>query len=177
VVLFLPLFLIESKGITREQTILIPAFFAVGMLLFSNVAGRLGDRFGHLLLMRVLGAIGTMMIVGFVVLSSYAAMCCAVFVAGASLATISPVSLALQGVIVEPQDYSRSNAIYNVFYAAGMLTGPLASSFIFGHSGGGAMLVHLAIMWTSFVLFTVAFANDDPRRLAARTTQPAASIG
>ena len=28
VVLFLPLFLIESKGIAREQTILVPAFFA-----------------------------------------------------------------------------------------------------------------------------------------------------
>ena len=169
VVLFLPLFLIESKGITRDQTILIPAFFAVGMLLFSNVAGRLGDRFGHLLLMRVLSAIGTLMIVGFVVLSSYAAMCGAVFVAGATLATISPVSLALQGVIVQPQDYSRSNAIYNVFYAAGMLMGPLASSYIFASSGGRAMLVHLAIMWTAFVLFTWVFANDDPRRLAARS--------
>ena len=37
----------KSKGVTKEQTILIPAFFAAGMLLFSNYAGRLGDRRGR----------------------------------------------------------------------------------------------------------------------------------
>ena len=70
VVLFLPLYLMESKGIAEKQTIIIPAFFAGGMLLFSNYAGRLGDRYGHLLLMRVLGAIGTTMVLGFVFLGS-----------------------------------------------------------------------------------------------------------
>ena len=54
VVLFLPLYLMERKGITLQQTTLVPAFFAGGMLLFSNYAGRLGDRYGHLLLMRIL---------------------------------------------------------------------------------------------------------------------------
>ena len=56
VVLFLPLYLMEQKGITEAETIVIPAYFAAGMLLFSNYAGRLGDRYGHLLLMRILGA-------------------------------------------------------------------------------------------------------------------------
>ena len=115
VVLFLPLYMVESKGVPREETILIPFFFALGMLLFSNVAGRLGDRYGHLLVMRVLGAMGTCMVLGFVVLGSYGLMAIAVFVAGATLATISPVSLALQGVVTRPVDYSRSNAIYNAF--------------------------------------------------------------
>ena len=55
VVLFLPLYLKDQKHIAEAQTILIPAFFAGGMLLFSNFAGRLGDRYGHLLLMRILG--------------------------------------------------------------------------------------------------------------------------
>ncbi|MEO7331939.1 MAG: MFS transporter, partial [Minicystis sp.] len=64
VVLFLPPYLIEQKGITVEQTILVPAFFATGMLGFATVAGRLGDRYGHLLLMRVLAAVGTVMILG-----------------------------------------------------------------------------------------------------------------
>lgn len=162
VVLFLPLYLIESKGITREQTILIPAFFAVGMLAFSNVAGRLGDRRGHLFLMRVLGTIGALMILGFVFLDSYAAMCVAVLIAGATLASISPVSLALQGVVTAPRDYSRSNAIYNVFYAAGMLLGPPASSAIYEASGGVAMLYHLAALWAAFVVFAIVFAGDDP---------------
>ncbi len=96
----------KSKGVTKEQTILIPAFFAAGMLLFSNYAGRLGDRRGHLGVMRVLATIGLSMILAFVLLDSYAWMCLAVFVAGASLASISPVSLALQGVI--SSEYGRA---------------------------------------------------------------------
>ncbi|MEO8877360.1 MAG: MFS transporter, partial [Polyangiaceae bacterium] len=57
VVLFLPLYLMKEKNILEEQTILIPAFFAAGMLLFSNIAGRLGDRRGHLRVMRLLSVV------------------------------------------------------------------------------------------------------------------------
>jgi MFS family permease len=170
VVPFLPLYLIAHKGITPEQTILIPVFFGVGMLGFSVVAGRLGDRYGHLLLMRALAIVGTLMILGFVFLDEYAAMCAAVFVAGASLASISPVSLALQGVITPHQDLSRSNAVYNVFYAAGMLLGPLASGWIFQSRGGVPMLYHLVGMWSAFIVFTLIFAGDDPAAQRRRAT-------
>jgi MFS family permease len=160
VVLFLPLFLIKSKGITKEQTILIPAFFAAGMLLFSNYAGRLGDRRGHLAVMRVLGSVGLTMILAFVFLDSYFWMCAAVFVAGASLASISPVSLALQGVI--SHEHGRATSLYNAFYAIGILLGPLVSSQIFEARGGAAMLFHLAALWIAFVLFSIVFYKDDP---------------
>jgi MFS family permease len=163
VVLFLPLYLLESKGVAEERTIYIPAFFALGMLLFSNVAGRLGDRYGHLLVMRVLAAVGMCMVLGFVLLDAYAWMAAAVFVAGATLAAISPVSLALLGVVTAPRDYSRSNAIYNACYAVGMLVGPKVSSLLFARWGGGAMLLHLAAMWLAFVVFTVIYRKDDPR--------------
>jgi MFS family permease len=162
VVLFLPLFLVESKGIPAEKTILVPAFFAAGMLLFSNVAGRLGDRLGHLRVMRTLAAVGTAMILGFLALDGFAPMCAAVFVAGATLASISPVSLALQGVVTPREDLARANALYNFFYAVGMLVGPPISSVVYGAAGGGAMLVHLAALWGTFILFTAAFAADDP---------------
>ena len=165
VVLFLPIYLMERKGISEPQTIVIPAYFAAGMLLFSNYAGRLGDRYGHLLLMRILGAIGMTMVLGFVYLDSYPAMCAAVFVAGASLASISPVSLALQGVVAHPLEYERSTSIYNAFYAAGMLLGPFISSYLFEKRGGEAMLFSLALLWTSFVLFAFAFRKDDPAAL------------
>jgi MFS family permease len=173
VVLFLPLYLIESKGIAPKTTIIIPAFFAAGMLVFSNAAGRLGDRVGHLLVMRGLAAIGLTMILGFVFLDSFAPMAAAVFVAGATLASISPVSLALQGVVTPRHDYSRSNAIYNVFYAAGMLLGPPVSSILFRSFGGAAMLYHLAALWMAFVVFALVFATDDPahrERMAARAS-------
>jgi MFS family permease len=168
VVLFLPLFLMRSKGVSKEETILIPAFFAAGMLLFSNYAGRLGDKRGHLAVMRVLGTIGLSMILAFVFLDSYAWMCAAVFVAGASLASISPVSLALQGVI--SAEHSRATALYNTFYAVGILLGPLASSIIFESYGGAAMLFHLAALWTGFVLFSLVFYKDDPAVLRLRAT-------
>lgn len=163
VVLFLPLFLIESKGIAREQTILVPAFFAAGMLLFSNVAGRVADRVGHLKVMRALAVIGAATTASFILLDSFALMAVAVFVAGATLASISPVSLALQGVVTEPWNYSRSNAIYNAFYAAGMLLGPPASSVLFERFGGAGMLCHLAALWLAFALFGLVFSKDDPR--------------
>ena len=163
VVLFLPLFLIADKGLLKEQTILIPAFFAAGMLLFSNVAGRLGDRWGHLLVMRVLSLVGLSMVLGFVFLDSYVSMCVAVFIAGATLASISPVSLALQGVICPRAELSQATSVYNAFYAAGMLIGPPVSSYVFQAQSGVAMLYHLALLWLAFAGFTLWFRGDDPR--------------
>jgi predicted MFS family arabinose efflux permease len=162
VVLFLPLYLMQSKGITEGQTIWIPAFFALGMLLFTNPAGLLGDRIGHLRTMRGLAIVGAMMVLGFVFLESYAAMGLAVLVAGATLASISPVSLALQGVSLRPEDYSRGTSIYNTFYALGMLFGPKISADIFEKHGGAMMLYHLVALWCGFILFSVIFYRDDP---------------
>jgi MFS family permease len=162
VVLFLPLYLVEQKGITREQTILVPAFFAAGMLLFSNVGGRYGDKHGHLGVMRHLAAVGVLTILCFVFLDSFKAMALAVFVAGATLATISPLSLALQGVVTNHSEYARGNAMYNAFYAAGMLLGPPISSVLFVRYGGAVMLYHLAALWSGFVVFSLVFFRDDP---------------
>lgn len=175
VVLFLPLYLIKSKGILPDQTILIPAFFAGGMLLFSNYAGRIGDRIGHLAVMRVLAVVGLTMILGFVFLDSYALMCVAVFVAGASLASISPVSLALLGV--SSPDYGRATSLYNGFYAAGMLLGPLVSSQLLKNQGGAAMLFHLAGLWMAFVLFSIVFYRDDPAVLRRRALPQGSGTG
>ncbi len=166
VVLFLPLYLVESKGIARETTILIPAFFAAGMLLFSNAAGRVADRIGHLLVMRVLGTIGLAMVLAFVFLDSFAAMALAVFAAGATLASISPVSLAFLGVVTPAADTSRSNAVYNAFYAVGMLLGPPISSVLFRRFGGAVMLYQLAGLWMAFVAFATYYAADDPAYVA-----------
>jgi MFS family permease len=162
VVLFLPLYLTHEKNIARDQTIAVPAFFAVGMLLFTNVAARLGDRHGHLFLMRILGAVGCATVLAFVALSTFPPMAFAVFLAGATIASISPVSLALQGVVTDVADYDRANSLYNAFYAAGILLGPPVSGFIFGRWGGSAMLFHLAAMWGAFVVFAIIYAADDP---------------
>ncbi len=179
VVLFLPLYLIEQKGVAESRTILLPAFFAAGMLLFSNYAGKVGDRVGHLLVMRTLATIGAVMVAGFVWLDSWPLMCAAIFVAGATLAAISPVSLALQGVVVEAASYARANSLYNGAYAAGMLVGPPVSSLFFARFGGGAMLGQLAALWCAFVAFTIVFSKDDPaaRRTKHETPPPVREAG
>lgn len=164
VVLFLPIFLVTSKGVAEKDTILMTAFFAAGMLLFSSVAGRLGDRHGHLRVMTVLAAVGMVMTLGFVLLSSWTLMLGAIFIAGATLASISPVSLALSGLISPRRDFARANGIYNACYAAGMLVGPPISSVIFARVSGTAMLLHLAAMWATFIVFCIVFRGDDPRR-------------
>jgi hypothetical protein len=71
-------------------------------------------------------------------------------------------------------EYSRATAIYNAFYAAGMLLGPPISSRVFLAYGGAAMLFHLAALWAVFVVFSVFFYRDDPAvaRRSARSFQP-----
>ncbi len=167
VVLFLPLYLMAAKKVPADRTILVTAFFAAGMLVMSTWAGRLGDRHGHLLVMRVLAAIGGTMVAGFVLMPSFALMCVAVFVAGATLASISPVSLALQGVVTPRSELGRANAFYNAAYAAGMLVGPPVSGLLFTRYGGATMLFHLAGLWAGFVVLTVLFAADDPRHASS----------
>lgn len=171
VVLFLPLFLIEERGVPRDHTIYVTAFFAAGMLLMSLWAGKLGDRYGHLLVMRILGAVGAAMVAGFVLLPSFPLMCAAVTVAGATLASISPVSLALQGVVTPRTELGRANGFYNAAYAIGMLLGPPISGVLFTRWGGAAMLFHLAALWATFVGVTILFAADDPRRRLSKEAE------
>ena len=163
VVLFLPLYLVQDKGVPEKSTILMTAFFAAGMLVFSPLAARVGDAIGHLRTMTLLACVGVAMILGFVWLDSWRWMLAAIFVAGATLASISPVSLALQGHVAHPRDYSRANAIYNACYALGMLVGPPISSLLFAGPGGRAMLFHFAALWCLFIAATIAFRRDDPR--------------
>ncbi len=163
VVLFLPIYLVKSGKVEEKDTVLITAFFAGGMLVFSSLWARLGDRIGHLRVITLLSIIGLSMILGFVFLSSWPLMCIAIFIAGATLASISPVSLALQGHIAHPRDYTRANALFNVCYGVGMLLGPPISGRIVHDKGGEVMLYHFAALWLGFAVLTVVFRRDDPR--------------
>jgi MFS family permease len=161
-VLFLPLYL-QTQGHTETNIILTPAFFAAGMLLFANQAAKLGDQHGHLLLMRILGAVGVVAIVGFLFVETVALVFASAFVAGASLASVSPVSLALQGAVIPERDLSRAGGLYNAAYAAGMLVGPKITGELFREIGGQGMLLHFGALWSAFVVLTVVFRRDDPR--------------
>jgi MFS family permease len=172
VVALLPIFLIQDRSISEAQTILLTALFALGMLIFSNIAGRIGDRLGHLRTMRALACVGLAMVASFAMLTAFSWMCVAVCVAGASLASLSPLSLALVGKRVAAAELHRASALYNGFYAAGMILGPSISGFIFRSCGGAAMLLHLSAVWLAFVGFTWQCRNDD-RAVATGDFSPA----
>ncbi len=167
VVLFLPLYLMD-RGVAEQETIIFPAFFAAGMLLFANLAAQQGDRRGHLATMRVLGSIGTAVIIAFLFVKPGVLVYVCGFVAGASLASVSPVSMALQGLVVPERDLSKAGGLYNAAYALGMLVGPPISGALFSSFSGRVMLTHFAVLWAAFVLLTIVFRGDDPRARRAR---------
>ncbi len=173
VVLFLPLYLMEEKGIPKDDTLVLPGLFCLGMLLASNLVGRIADKVGHLGVMTALSMVGMSCVMGFVLVDSYLLMCGLVFLAGATLAAMSPVALALVGVVTERRDLGKANGLYNTFYASGILLGPPISSWFFAAFGGAAMLLQLAALWAVFIGFSLVFAKDDPalrRRLALRAS-------
>jgi MFS family permease len=86
-----------------------------------------------------------------------------VFVAGASLAALSPVSLGLQGLVLPPRDLQKGGGLYNAAYGLGMCIGPPISGTLFKAANGDVMVLHFAGLWTAFVLATVAWRKDDPR--------------
>jgi MFS family permease len=167
-VLFLPLFLIEERGIGADETKLMVAFFSIGMVICVGFVGHLGDRVGHLKVMRVLVTVGALITASVVFLPSYGLIAAAVFIAGGALAPLWPLGLALQSLIVDPRDYNRSNALLNASYAIGTLGGPIISGLLKRAYGGEVMFLHLAALWMVVLGTTIAFRRDDPSLRARR---------
>lgn len=172
-VLFLPLFLIDHRGVAEGPTKLLVAFFAAGMAVSVVIFGRIGDRHGHLKTIRALVAVGAVITVSVVYLPWFPVVAAVVFLAGAVLAPVYPLSIALQSLIAEPRDYNRSNALLNVSYALGTLAGPLICGYLYvtfsaGPNGtkvplGGELLFwQLAALWALVLVATTVFRRDDP---------------
>jgi len=162
VVIFLPLYLEQVKHVPREDTTLVTAISAAGMLVISNVAGRLGDRHGHLLVMRTLAIVGVLVLLAFVPLTDFRVMLLAVLFGGGALASIPPLSLALQGAIASPSEYARSNSIFNVFFAVGLLSGPFVTGQLSYALGREVILPLFATLWAGLIAFSLVFRKDDP---------------
>ena len=162
VVIFLPAYLHFVKGVPEEDTTLVTAVSAGGMLFISNVAGRLGDRHGHLLVLRCLAIAGVLVLLSFVPLTSFPLMLAAVLIGGGSLASIPPLSLALQGAIARPSEYARSNSIFNVFFATGLLSGPYVTGRLSEAVGRESILWLFAGLWTGLIVLSHVFRADDP---------------
>lgn len=172
-VLFLPLFLIDYRGVGQGPTKLLVAFFGAGMAASVLAVGRIGDRHGHLKTIRALVAIGAVITVSVVYLPWFPVVGVMVFFAGAVLAPVYPLSIALQSVIAEPRDYNRSNALLNVSYGLGTLLGPLVCGHLYlkyktaadgsiSPLGGEMLFWQLAVLWLVVLLVSSVFRRDDP---------------
>lgn len=165
--LFIPRFLVDERHVPEEQASLVVGLVGLGMLLFASPAGRLGDRIGHLRVMRMLAVLGLLGMLAFLVLDSFAMMCVVIVIAGGAITAMPPLSLALQGVIAQPDEYTRTNSIFNVFFASGLVVGPFITGRVFHAFGGSAILWLFAGLWIVFVLLSVVFREDDPRAARA----------
>ena len=161
--LFIPRFLVDERHVPEERASLVVGLVGLGMLLFASPAGRLGDRIGHLAVMRLLALAGMAGMLAFLVVDTFALMCVVLVIAGGAITSMPPLSLALQGVIARPDEYTRTNSIFNVFFASGLVIGPFLTGRVFHAFGGEAMLWLFAGLWAGFVVLSVVFRRDDPR--------------
>lgn len=167
-VLFLPLYLVDHRGVSASAPPLVLASYAAGSLVFGNVGARLGDRHGHLLLMRVLGAAGAVALLGFLVVDVFLGLCAVAAVAGGTLGAVTPIGMALQGAIAARREYAQATALSNGLYACGTLVGPPVTGLVYGASGSFA-IGQIALLWVVFAIVCTISANDDPSR---RRPQP-----
>ncbi len=161
-VLFVPLYLAREHAFADDDVVVVPGYYAAGMFLFAPIAGYLGDRFGQLLIMRRLAYVGVGVLVSFTLVDAYWLIVSMIGISGACFAPQLPLALALQGVIVEHDDYARANAIYNALYATGMLLGPPITGVVFAQLGPTAMMLHLAAFWVVFLAYAWWHRADDP---------------
>ncbi len=114
----------------------------------------------------VLGALAVSGVLGMLAmlpLQSFPMMGLVFVVAGGCFSSMPPLSLALQGLIVCPAEYPRSNSIFNVFFACGLVLGPFITGRVFAGYGGAAILFLFAALWAVFVTVSVVCRGDDPR--------------
>jgi len=161
-VLYLPLFLTKERGVPEDDTKLLVGLFSLGMVLFVMYIGHMGDRYGHLKVIRVMAALGGLIALSVVYLPNFPLIAIAVVLAGAALSPMWPLALALQSLISDPRDYGRANGLLNASFAVGAVAGPLISSRVYEWYSGEVMVLHLAAMWTLVVLASVVFRRDDP---------------
>jgi MFS family permease len=176
VVLFIPIWLVDSRNVPPADTVRVTAWFAAGMLCCTSALARLGDRVGHLRVLGVLALTGASAVCALPFVGDFQTICWLVFIAGATFATTAPLALASLGLMLPAEDHARANAAYNGALALGMLLGPPVSSAIFEALGADAMFTHLALLWLAFAAFVTVFRRDLPAPRRAAPVRPGGAV-
>lgn len=160
--LFIPRFLVDERHVPEEHASVVVGLVGLGMLVCASPAGRLGDRIGHLAVMRILALAGMLGMVAFRFIDVFPVLCVVMVIAGGAITSMPPLSLALQGVIAHPSEYTRTNSIFNVFFASGLVIGPFLTGRVYRAYGGDGMLWVFGGLWAVFVVLSLVFRSDDP---------------
>lgn len=172
----LPLHLLQG-GVEDDGVLQVLAAFALGMLLFTLPNARLGERMAPTRLLALLCAGGGMALLLFASVpasvDSVATMARLglTFIVGATLATLSPLSLMLQVQLNTPAALPRANALYNAHYAVGLLVGPLLVAAAIEVAGTTALLRVSGALWLLHALFILG-ASSTPRLTSLHRSPP-----
>ncbi|HEY1100665.1 MAG TPA: MFS transporter [Myxococcota bacterium] len=153
----LPLLLLEV-GVDDAGAVAIVAVYAAGMFVGTAAVPRLGTRFGDVGVMVAFCIVGGAAIVGVGTLPVQWLLVRAPlsFVAGATVASLSPLSLAIVGRVNSAAELPRANSIYNALYGLGNLLGPLLLAVFVDVVGTAAVITALGV---GFVVHAVFIAT------------------
>lgn len=142
------------EGNSGQVAMLVMASFALGMLLFSRPNTARGERDGPVRVMAVVCVVGgaAVLATGLVPLQGPLAMTLA-FTIGATLATLSPLSLLLLLRHNDGASLGAANAFYNAHYAVGLAIGPTAVAGLVGVCSMDTLLVAMGALWVLHALF------------------------
>jgi MFS family permease len=154
----LPLHVLH-QGNDGRVAMLAMASFALGMLLFTMPNTARGERHGPAVVMQVACVVGgaAVVAVGLVPLHALTSTLFA-FLIGATLATLSPLSLLLLVRHNDAAALGAANAFYNAHYAVGLALGPIVVAGLIDVLSTATLLVAMGALWIVHAAFLVLAA-------------------
>jgi MFS family permease len=127
------------------------SLFVIGGLLATVPLTHLADRLGRLKIVLFCTCIVVISIIGLAVNTNAIALPILVFLAGASMSPIFPLSLALIGEKLPLNELSSGSALFTAIYSAGCTTGPLLSAIVMSILGGSYLFLLMLLIFVFFL--------------------------
>ncbi|MVX98625.1 MFS transporter [Enterobacteriaceae bacterium 8376wB9] len=150
---FLPLYSLE-KGTTEELSLLLISVILIGDAVFQVPIGYLADKFGARRLHRILGVSFCLTTLLFPFFFTYKTLLLAGCVLlGAVAGGLYTLSLVRAGALLQGQRLIVMNAILNLVWAAGSISGPVLSGLVITHFSYKGFTGILFVIGLLFLLF------------------------
>lgn len=138
---FLVLYLTEALHLSESDAGFTLSLYGIGSLLTSPLAGRLSDRYGPLLLMRLSLLLSGILLLCFPWVRNYFAILSLVFLWAVVSEAFRPASMAIISDWVAPEQRKAAFALNRLAINLGMSIGPAAGGFIAAISFAAVFLI------------------------------------